>query len=75
MCCVSEVAACILPLTFFFILYPCTIAPLHTLLFILLADPEIAHQWSGKPIFLREFHIPAPNEAKKVGSETTDKYT
>ena len=45
--CVSEVAPSILPLNFFLILYPCTFAPLYTLLSILLA--ELAYQWSENP--------------------------
>ena len=49
MCCVSEVTPLILPLILMLILYPCALAALHSLLSILLDDPEIAHQWSENP--------------------------
>ena len=75
MCCVSEAATLYFTTNLFldFISMHIRTVPLLTLLSVLLADPEISHQWSGN-LFLG-FHMSALNEATKVGSETTDKYT
>ena len=73
-CRVSEVAPSISPLTFFLILYQYLFETLTytTFHFTRWSRDCLSVEW--EPISLG-FHMSAPKEAIKVGSETTDEYT